>query len=92
MNALAGSVRPAIAHGMLLQWEPAQDAHVLLYPEGMVKLNGTAAAILTRCDGARTLDDIVADLERSYGASALMADVQSFVSFALEKRWLELRE
>ena len=43
MNALAGSVRPAIAHGMLLQWEPAQDAHVLLYPEGMVKLNGTAA-------------------------------------------------
>jgi pyrroloquinoline quinone biosynthesis protein D len=58
----------------------------------MVKLNGTAAAILTRCDGARTLDDIVADLERSYGASALMADVQSFVSFALEKRWLELRE
>jgi pyrroloquinoline quinone biosynthesis protein D len=92
MNALAGSVRPAIAHGMRLQWEPAQDAHVLLYPEGMVKLNGTAAAILTRCDGARTLDDIVADLERTYGASALMADVQSFVSFALEKRWLELRE
>lgn len=92
MNALAGSVRPAIAHGMRLQWEPAQDAHVLLYPEGMVKLNGTAAAILTRCDGARTLDDIVADLERSYGASELMADVQSFVSFALEKRWLELRE
>ncbi len=92
MNALAGSVRPAIAHGMRLQWEPAQDAHVLLYPEGMVKLNGTAAAILTRCDGARTLDDIVADLERTYGASELMADVQSFVSFALEKRWLELRE
>jgi pyrroloquinoline quinone biosynthesis protein D len=92
MNALAGSVRPAIAHGMLLQWEPAQEAHVLLYPEGMVKLNGTAAAILTRCDGARTLDDIVADLERTYGARELMADVQSFVSFALEKRWLELRE
>ena len=67
MKALAGSVRPAIAHGMLLQWEPAQEAHVLLYPEGMVKLNGTAAAILTRCDGARTLDDRVpysADVER----------------------------
>jgi pyrroloquinoline quinone biosynthesis protein D len=92
MSELAGSVRPAIAHGMRLQWEAAQESHVLLYPEGMVKLNGTAGAILTRCDGARTLDDIVADLERTYGASGLMADVQSFVNFALEKRWLELRE
>ena len=91
MSELPGSVRPAIAHGMRLQWEVAQDAHVLLYPEGMVKLNGTAAAILTRCDGARTLDDIVADLERTYGASGLRGDVQSFVNFALEKRWLELR-
>jgi pyrroloquinoline quinone biosynthesis protein D len=91
MNAPAGSARPAIAHGMILQWEPAQDSHVLLYPEGMVKVNGTAAAILARCDGARTLDEIVADLERTYEAKGLMADVQSFVSFALEKRWLELR-
>jgi pyrroloquinoline quinone biosynthesis protein D len=91
VSELAGSVRPAIAHGMRLQWEAAQDTHVLLYPEGMVKLNGTAAAILTRCDGARTLDDIVADLERTYGASGLRGDVQSFVNFALEKRWLELR-
>jgi pyrroloquinoline quinone biosynthesis protein D len=91
VSELAGSVRPAIAHGMRLQWEAAQDSHVLLYPEGMVKLNGTAAAILTRCDGARTLDDIVADLERTYGAGGLRGDVQSFVNFALEKRWLELR-
>jgi pyrroloquinoline quinone biosynthesis protein D len=91
MSELAGNVRLAIAHGMILQWEPAQDSHVLLYPEGMVKVNGTAAAILARCDGARTLDEIVADLERTYERSGLMADVQSFVNFALEKRWLELR-
>ena len=32
---------------MRLQWEPAQEAHVLLYPEGMVKLNGSAGAILS---------------------------------------------
>jgi pyrroloquinoline quinone biosynthesis protein D len=29
-----------------LQWEPAQNAHVLLYPEGMVKLNQSAGEIL----------------------------------------------
>ena len=91
MSELADTVRPAIARGMRLQWEPAQQAHVLLYPEGMVKLNGSAGAILSRCDGVRTLADIVADLERAYDASGLAADVRAFVAMALEKRWLELR-
>ena len=40
------SSKPAIARGFRLQWEPAQNAHVLLYPEGMVKLNGSAGEIL----------------------------------------------
>ncbi|HYX74871.1 MAG TPA: pyrroloquinoline quinone biosynthesis peptide chaperone PqqD [Steroidobacteraceae bacterium] len=92
MTELAETVKPAIAHGLKLQWEPAQDAHVLLYPEGMVKLNGSAGAIMSRCDGARTLADIVADLERSYGLTGLAADVRAFVALALQKRWLELRE
>ena len=92
MTDYDGGLRPAIAHGMRLQWEPAQESHVLLYPEGMVKLNGSAGAIMSRCDGERTLADIVADLERSFGASNLGPDVQAFVGFALEKGWLELRE
>ena len=91
MSELAVTVRPAIARGMRLQWEPAQEAHVLLYPEGMVKLNGSAGAILSRCDGVRTLAEIVADLERAYETSGLAEDVRAFVTMALEKRWLELR-
>ncbi|HXZ58574.1 MAG TPA: pyrroloquinoline quinone biosynthesis peptide chaperone PqqD [Steroidobacteraceae bacterium] len=91
MSALSASARPAIAHGLRLQWEPAQEAHVLLYPEGMVKLNGSAGAILARCDGVRTLAEIVADLERTYGAADLGDDVAAFVELALERRWLELR-
>jgi pyrroloquinoline quinone biosynthesis protein D len=77
---------------MRLQWEAAQQAHVLLYPEGMVKLNSSAGAIMSRCDGVRTLADIVTDLERSYGLAGLAADVSAFVALALEKNWLELRE
>jgi len=92
MSDPADTARPAIAHGMRLQWEPAQDAHVLLYPEGMVKLNGSAGAIMSRCDGVRTVADIVTDLERTYGLSGIAADVRAFVALALEKRWLELRE
>jgi pyrroloquinoline quinone biosynthesis protein D len=91
VSDLTDTARPAIAEGLRLQWEPAQEAHVLLYPEGMVKLNSSAGAIMSRCDGVRTVADIVADLERSYGLSGLAADVRAFVTLALQKRWLELR-
>ena len=92
MTEVPASARPAIAQGMRLQWEPAQEAHVLLYPEGMVKLNSSAGAIMSRCDGARTVAEIVADIERTYGLAVLASDVQAFVALALEKHWLELRE
>jgi pyrroloquinoline quinone biosynthesis protein D len=90
--AIDANARPAIGRGFRLQWEPAQAAHVLLYPEGMVKLNGSAGEILKRCDGARTVGEIVADLETAFGATSLAADVTAFMSFALTKHWLELGE
>jgi len=65
---------------------------VLLYPEGMVKLNSSAAAIMSRCDGIRTVADIVADIERTYGVTGLEADVIAFVAMAREKSWLEMKE
>jgi len=86
------SAKPAIARGFRLQWEPAQNAHVLLYPEGMVKLNGSAGEILKRCDGSRDLNAIVDDLERAFEATGLTKDVTAFISMALERKWIELRE
>jgi len=82
--------RPAVARGFRLQWEAAQNAHVLLYPEGMIKLNTSAGEILKRCDGATTLADITADLERAFATSNLTADVIRFVTMALEKKWLQI--
>jgi len=90
MSTTAG--KPVIGRGFRLQWEAAQGAHVLLYPEGMVKLNGSAGAIMTRCDGHRTLEENVTDLEAAFGAHGLSADVTAFVAMALEKHWLEMRE
>ena len=83
--------RPAIERGFRLQWEAAQNAHVLLYPEGMIKLNGSAGEILKRCDGATTISDITADLERAFAAANLFEDVLRFVSMAVEKKWLQIR-
>ncbi|HEV7714232.1 MAG TPA: pyrroloquinoline quinone biosynthesis peptide chaperone PqqD [Steroidobacteraceae bacterium] len=90
--AIAAMSRPAIARGFRLQWEPAQNAHVLLYPEGMVKLNGSAGEILKRCDGQRTVSEIVQDLEEAFNAPDLTNDVTSFMTFAVERKWLEIRE
>jgi pyrroloquinoline quinone biosynthesis protein D len=91
MTTIATSARPAIAHGMRLQWEPAQQAHVLLYPEGMIKLNTSAGEIMKRCDGKRTLADITADLEQAFSATGLAKDVEAFVAMAVEKHWLEIK-
>jgi pyrroloquinoline quinone biosynthesis protein D len=91
MTSIATSARPAIAHGMRLQWEPAQQAHVLLYPEGMIKLNTSAGEIMKRCDGKRTLADITADLEQAFSASGLAKDVEAFVAMAVDKHWLEIQ-
>lgn len=87
---LPASARPHVGKGFRLQWEPAQDTHVLLYPEGMVKLNRSAAAIMSRCDGRRTVAEIVTDLEATYGATGLENDVVAFVSMALGRSWLEI--
>ena len=79
---------PRIGHGFRLQWEPAQSCHVLLYPEGMVKLNQSAGEILKRCDGARSAAEIVADLESAFATAGLERDVLAFIDIALAQRWL----
>jgi len=83
------SERPAVASMFRLQFEPTQDAWVLLYPEGMVRLNTPAAEILRRCDGQRSVDDIVADLEVAFASTALRGDVLDFLGQARERGWLQ---
>ena len=88
MSDLAVSTRPRVAPGFRLQWEPAQDCHVLLYPEGMVKLNGSAGQIMVRCDGERSIAAIVGELGTAFNASGLEPEVLSFVEIAGRQKWL----
>ena len=55
---------PVFRRGYRLQWEQVQNSHVILYPEGMAKLNDSAAAILQLVDGHTTLNGIIAQLKR----------------------------
>ena len=79
---------PRLNRRFRMQWEEAQQAHVLLYPEGMVRLNQSAGEILRRCDGATTVEDIVAQLEQQFNASGLRNDVIDMLAHALEKDWI----
>jgi pyrroloquinoline quinone biosynthesis protein D len=79
---------PRIGHGFRLQWEPAQECHVLLYPEGMVKLNHSGGEILRRCDGQRTAQEIVKELEAAFSVAGLEREVFAFMELAASRRWL----
>jgi len=79
---------PAVAPMYRLQFEPAQDAWVLLYPEGMVRLNTPAAEILRRCDGRRSVAAIVDDLQRAFDCDSLSGDVHAFLAQARERGWV----
>lgn len=86
--AIDPNARPCLARRFRLQWEEAQQAHVLLYPEGMVKLNRSAAEILTRCDGTRTVEAIVAELEQAFNATNLSGEVAAFLGIAAKQGWI----
>ena len=82
--------KPRLQPGFRLQWEPAQNQYVLLFPEGMVKLNGSASEILKRCTGEATVAEITAQLEQAFQREDLSHEVASFITHALERKWLTL--
>jgi pyrroloquinoline quinone biosynthesis protein D len=88
MSELAADSKPRVGNGFRLQWEQAQGAYVLLYPEGMVKLNQSAGEIMKRCDGAADVAAIVAELERAFNAQGLEREVLGFIEVAAKQRWL----
>lgn len=89
MTGPARAGLPLVAAMFRLQFEPAQDSWVLLYPEGLVKLNTPAAEILRRCDGRHSVDDIVAELEQAFTQTGLRDDVCVFLDQARQRGWLQ---
>jgi pyrroloquinoline quinone biosynthesis protein D len=82
------TAKPKLARLFRMQWEEAQGAYVLLYPEGMVKLNQSAGEILKRCDGERDVQAIIDDIEQTFNATGLEKDVTGFIEIATERGWI----
>ena len=80
---------PVLALGYRFQWEPAQNCNVLLYPEGMVKLNDTAGEILQRISAKKqTVSELIADLKVAFNGADLDDDVYQFLEEAYNNDWI----
>ena len=71
--------RPRLVTGARLRYDEVREEHLLLIPEGAVRLNPTAAEVLELCDGERSLDDIVRTLSTRYEGFDLRDDVEELI-------------
>ena len=74
----------------LFRWEEPQQAHVLLYPEGVVKVNETGAAILILCDGINTVAEVVSELNDKY-TTDVTDSIYKFLEVAHAKGWIRIK-
>ena len=79
---------PRVVAPYRFQWEPAQKAYVILYPEGMIKLNPSAGEILNLCDGSRDVAAVVRELQHKFGVADLERDVFNFLEVAHDNGWI----
>jgi pyrroloquinoline quinone biosynthesis protein D len=79
--------RPRLVTGARLRYDEVREEHLLLIPEGVVRLNPTAAEVLELCDGERSLDDIVGALSARYEGADVRDDVLELVD-AMAQRGL----
>jgi pyrroloquinoline quinone biosynthesis protein D len=72
------------------RWEEPQQAYILLYPEGLVKLNDTAAAVLGYCLTSRTVSEVIDALTATYDATGIEEDVIEFLQDCAAKGWIRV--
>ncbi|MGA8215621.1 MAG: pyrroloquinoline quinone biosynthesis peptide chaperone PqqD [Candidatus Sulfotelmatobacter sp.] len=87
MSPPEDSSQPHLAAGC--RWGGTEEARVVLFPEGAIKLQGTGRQVLERCDGQRTFAQIIAELQAQFGdsdPSKIRADIGQFLEQLRHKR------
>jgi pyrroloquinoline quinone biosynthesis protein D len=72
----------------VFRWEESQNAHLMCYPEGIVKLNETAGEILKRCTGEMSGNDIVTEFETLYVGEGVADGVRTLLEESYAKGWI----
>ena len=83
--------RPSLAPGVRLHFDRRRNTWVLLCPERVIEAEGPAHEILQRCDGTRSVDDIVDELALLYSAErkVIAQDVGEVLADLAGKRLLK---
>ena len=90
MPDLEDSSQTRLATGC--RWTGEGSNRTLVYPEGALRLQETAMAILERCDGQRTFQQIVEELVNAYNASdpgKIRQDASVFLERLRQKRLVD---
>lgn len=85
---MQGNSVPYLACGVRLFWDDVRQQHFLLVPEGAIKLNQTAWAILEKCDRQHTLHQIIAALALQFPHAAIEADVHQLIHQIAQRGFL----
>ena len=84
---VSATSKPALPRHVKLRHDAARDTWTILAPERVFTPDAIAADVLRMCDGARTVDDIAAELAQSYNAprQRILADVTSMLQELADK-------
>ncbi len=90
------SDRPVINPLYLFRWEEQEKAFLLLYPEGIIKLNDSAGQILNLCGGEKTLEEILIELKQIFSTEDIDSedideDIYKFMEVAIAKGWVRIK-
>lgn len=80
MAGLSSASVPSLWKLARLEFDPVRNQRVLLYPEGVVLLNDTGAAILDLVDGRRSVADIAATLKQRYDCGDITGDIIEYLA------------
>ncbi len=85
------SKRPRLAPGCRLN-EKSAPSRVLLMPERALRLNGPSLEIVERCDGTRTVAEIIGDLQKLYSKAdpqKVQTDILEYLARLHDQRALD---
>ncbi|WP_053739495.1 pyrroloquinoline quinone biosynthesis peptide chaperone PqqD [Nocardia sp. NRRL S-836] len=87
--AVALDAVPRIRRGVKCTYDQTRSAHVVLFPEGVLVLNETAASVVALCDGVRSVGDIALALADEY-TGVEPADVAALVARLVGRRVVDV--
>ncbi|MFJ5266311.1 pyrroloquinoline quinone biosynthesis peptide chaperone PqqD [Streptomyces sp. NPDC088387] len=80
--------RPELSRSVMLRHDRVRDTDLLLMPERVVVLHGSAAAVLRLCDGEHTLTAIVAELSEAFPGAPVGTEVPEFLGRVRKEGWV----